>query len=1077
MKRKLCLIIIYSILALGLSGCPSGSNNGGGQADADVTNLATLNGRLADAEIKAYRLTDLLTPVETTITKGGANPGTAGTFDLGLSGIADDEWMLVAATGGTDIGNDGVTPTANAGTLYGLAHASAWRKGARLGALTDILWRYSREWGSEVSPQAYNERLDQVANVLLKQDLDGGGIGASDLLRFDSRSMRSGDLGFDYAKLFAADGYAANIYANSSDAVVRVALGDLFGPAMAFSPPAQMDEETKVSLSVFGSGSLALQSHDVDVTLLSGMESNQFVDGQTLLDTIAEDAKDQRDLFFVRSSQKLTFKAIPLGANYPEMDQTQILSWDGCDSVSEDQSQCTVDLQSNRVVTANFAYKQTTLAANHKFIDLSDRADTVLSNWNTNIDPAQVQLDVTVNILDTDLLAQMDAMAGSSSFTYYVAGIDSTAGGTPFLLKILGVASHNGNHWVLNAEEGSLADLIQQGSGLVERTLYPDDLAVASTLSVQSLSKISAFATTNPQSIAYLVPSTYPNDPTFHIRIGQAVPGQVNPGAQATKSVSGGYTINGPNGTSLTLNGSLDVTVAVQTGIEFRAYGLGGVKNFKFIPRLGVKPQVSITGNISSSFQKEVTLLTLEFMRIKFMVGPVPVWITPTVGIVLGADGRLSASLQTAVSYDMSVTGGVKYKRGDGWSTLKAASVNRDFDGPTLTGNANLRAYLSVEPTLFIYDLTGPGLKMQPGLGLNATAIVNVASPQCYDMSYALVGRVDGDFSWSLRGRLARLIGLNKSFDFPIFHWSTDLARRSYNPCSNSPSALKVIGDTSEIVTVQYTSQDRATQYTLQNNNASPGYALPWSIQVIPDDGHVVVAQKTGQLDAGASTNIGVQVVNTASLSPGLHTTRLVFKNTNSQNAASPRTIEKVVKVKVIEQLANPSITSGVLTGPRVVKIDWLYQGNIEYLDGFDLFYASRVGNFCPIVATAGWQKVGWADRTQRTISTVVPNENLCFTIEAVGKPDTQLYAYSTPYPVNRYGAYCGDGVVDVALGEQCDKGTDINIGSYGGCNANCTLAPYCGDEIAQLAYGEQCDDGNSFYGDGCTPTCRVEAF
>jgi cysteine-rich repeat protein len=75
------------------------------------------------------------------------------------------------------------------------------------------------------------------------------------------------------------------------------------------------------------------------------------------------------------------------------------------------------------------------------------------------------------------------------------------------------------------------------------------------------------------------------------------------------------------------------------------------------------------------------------------------------------------------------------------------------------------------------------------------------------------------------------------------------------------------------------------------------------------------------------------------------------------------------------------------------------------------------------------------------------------------------------------YGAVCGDGIVDVANNEQCDLCTVNNDGAYGGCNADCTLAIRCGDSLVQSAYDELCDDGNTSYGDGCTPTCLIEAF
>jgi fibro-slime domain-containing protein len=68
----------------------------------------------------------------------------------------------------------------------------------------------------------------------------------------------------------------------------------------------------------------------------------------------------------------------------------------------------------------------------------------------------------------------------------------------------------------------------------------------------------------------------------------------------------------------------------------------------------------------------------------------------------------------------------------------------------------------------------------------------------------------------------------------------------------------------------------------------------------------------------------------------------------------------------------------------------------------------------------------------------------------------------------------CGDGVVDP--GEQCDLGAANNTGGYGGCDANCTLAPYCGDGIKEGT--EQCDDGKNdgTYGT-CSPGCVLAPY
>ncbi|MFH2009994.1 MAG: DUF4215 domain-containing protein [bacterium] len=67
----------------------------------------------------------------------------------------------------------------------------------------------------------------------------------------------------------------------------------------------------------------------------------------------------------------------------------------------------------------------------------------------------------------------------------------------------------------------------------------------------------------------------------------------------------------------------------------------------------------------------------------------------------------------------------------------------------------------------------------------------------------------------------------------------------------------------------------------------------------------------------------------------------------------------------------------------------------------------------------------------------------------------------------------CGDGVVDVAAGEDCDDGEDNSDLEPGACRTNCTAAG-CGDDVIDA--GEECDDGgdnsdepNAF----CRTDCR----
>jgi fibro-slime domain-containing protein len=62
----------------------------------------------------------------------------------------------------------------------------------------------------------------------------------------------------------------------------------------------------------------------------------------------------------------------------------------------------------------------------------------------------------------------------------------------------------------------------------------------------------------------------------------------------------------------------------------------------------------------------------------------------------------------------------------------------------------------------------------------------------------------------------------------------------------------------------------------------------------------------------------------------------------------------------------------------------------------------------------------------------------------------------------------CGDG--HVTPPETCDLGTAMNTGAYGGCNADCTLAPYCGDGV--VTPPEQCDP-KAMNSGNCDPNCK----
>lgn len=74
------------------------------------------------------------------------------------------------------------------------------------------------------------------------------------------------------------------------------------------------------------------------------------------------------------------------------------------------------------------------------------------------------------------------------------------------------------------------------------------------------------------------------------------------------------------------------------------------------------------------------------------------------------------------------------------------------------------------------------------------------------------------------------------------------------------------------------------------------------------------------------------------------------------------------------------------------------------------------------------------------------------------------------PSEVSPSGVVCGDSVLAVVAGEECDDGNTVD---GDGCDNACKIEVVCGDGVIMVP--EQCDDGNASAGDGCSDTCQTE--
>ncbi len=412
-------------LSVGNSACSMGS----------PYNQAIL-GPLSGTAINAYRLTDLSHPVEGPIEAATSTSdlNLAGAFFLRLGSIPDDEWILVTATGGLDLDadDDGVldaSPTDSLGTLHALAKAQDWRSGGiHVTALSDMVWRYTHNLIGVVDPAELAIRLGDLALQLVAEDMDDSGtIDPNDILAFSPRDPLHQDrLNFDFARLFLQDDMGVSIVGaiHAGDEDLLAEQLDLhFGHTLTRYPvPDSRYASIKVEVELFGHGSVVS-----DGAYGLSVDSEQPADANVSKVYLPSDP-----------TQTLRLTATPTA-------ETKISSWQGCDWVSVDKTQCEVELGTPHDIALSFA--ATTFQASAPVHDLSRTINTLSPD----------SIDVYIPDGIDDLVTQ----AATVQIGDFLAG----ATGNGFLRKVTSVTQLQAHHYVFGTLEASLEEVILDGTG------------------------------------------------------------------------------------------------------------------------------------------------------------------------------------------------------------------------------------------------------------------------------------------------------------------------------------------------------------------------------------------------------------------------------------------------------------------------------------------------------------------------------------------------------------------------------------------------------------------------------------
>lgn len=201
----------------------------------------------------------------------------------------------------------------------------------------------------------------------------------------------------------------------------------------------------------------------------------------------------------------------------------------------------------------------------------------------------------------------------------------------------------------------------------------------------------------------------------------------------------------------LTLSLSFDLDLSVhQRQLRAFRFKVGAKETFK--AQLGIALKMKIPG-----LDQEATVWSdeLDFKRVLsgdqeriqawmrrvkiLYVGWIPVVLAPYVTIKAGSKGELAAALALVATQTASLGAGVEYLNGR-WSPIGEHNFDIKFDAPTLSGEANVRGFLTEELGVKFYETAGCYLQLQEyieGVGKVEAKLPPIQVPQLSLSFYA----------------------------------------------------------------------------------------------------------------------------------------------------------------------------------------------------------------------------------------------------------------------------------------------------------------------------------------------------
>jgi uncharacterized protein (TIGR02145 family) len=170
------------------------------------------------------------------------------------------------------------------------------------------------------------------------------------------------------------------------------------------------------------------------------------------------------------------------------------------------------------------------------------------------------------------------------------------------------------------------------------------------------------------------------------------------------------FTIDVPLNDNVTITGSLSVDPTISGKVIIRDYTLDYFKmEYKLVETFGLTATTTLA---ELNLEKEVELAEVEFPTITIWVGVVPVLVTPTFTLTLGASLDLKSELTAGITQNLTVTSGVVDSLGS-WNPYFNLMKSFGHSGPSISNTAEAKIYLKPQINMLFYEIISPYLSTE----------------------------------------------------------------------------------------------------------------------------------------------------------------------------------------------------------------------------------------------------------------------------------------------------------------------------------------------------------------------------